>query len=150
MHSDNVHTFWTLNMHSLQTARQVAVWGCEEQVERVGVKSGSCSLYASVIPKSMDPHKSVASGLSERALKAFNGKYKNSQRKGRWGAFAISGLADFGFSFEYLNKSEAIGAALSYCEASASSKLPARSNKFREYIKSNRLHDCKVVHITGP
>ncbi len=150
VHSDNVHTFGTANMHGLQAARELAVWGCEEWAEQNGVKSGTCSLYASKIPKTMDPRTSDASGLSERSLKTFEGEYRKNQRKGLWGAFAITSLAEDGFAFRFSTKAEAIGAAIAKCEAAATSHLPSKSNKFRQYIKRNELHDCKIVHVTGP
>lgn len=142
--------FWIGDMHDLAVARQFAMGGCEQIATQHGEDPKLCVLYASKMPKDMDPHTNKASGLGEAGLKAFNGPYTKNQKPGRYGAFAISGMGETGFSWDYPGRAEAVDAAMSRCEAQANLTISGWAKDVRNRITRLRLNKCKLVHVTEP
>lgn len=133
--------------HSLEAARAFALGGCERVAPD---HAGQCVLYASVLPRELPAATVQASGLGQRAYVAFTGKYRREQRPGRYGAFAISGMADYGYCWDQPNAPEAIGVALAECEAAAMKAIAGFSNEARASIAQHGYDKCRIVHITRP
>lgn len=142
--------FWVRNMHSLSTARQFAMGGCEELARQLNEDPKLCVLYASVIPRDLSPYEHGAMGLSETGLKALTGDYRKKQEPGRFGAFAISGMADWGYTSGRRNEADAVGSAIASCEAAADREISGWSNEVRGRINRYKLNTCKIIHVTRP
>ncbi|PCD77914.1 hypothetical protein [Pseudothioclava arenosa] len=142
--------FWVWNIHSLETARRMAVGGCEAIAKDKNEDPKLCKLYASVIPKGLDPYEQKASGLSEAGLKELTGPYRRKQEAGRYGAFAISGMGDWGYTWNRRNKEDAIGSAIASCEAAADNAIAGWSVETRKKVNRAKLNTCKVIHVTIP
>ena len=142
--------FWVWNVHSLENARRIAVGGCEEIAKDKNEDPKLCRLYASVIPKDLAPSDHKASGLSEAGLKELKGPYRRKQQPGRYGAFAISGMGDWGYTWNRRNKADAIGSAIASCEAAADNTIAGWSVGARKRVNRAKFNTCKVIHVTIP
>ena len=133
--------------HSLETARAFSLDGCRRVMPD---HADQCVLYASILPRRLPPRTSQASGLSQPGYVAFTGNYRANQIPGRYGAFAISGMADYGYCWNQPDEAEAIGLALAECEAAARQAIAAYSNEARASIAQRGLDKCRIVHVTRP
>ena len=66
------------------------------------------------------------------------------------GAFAISGMADWGSTAGRTSEADAVGSAIAACEASADHAIASYSNETRRRINQQGQTDCTVIHITRP
>ena len=133
--------------HSLENAKAAAKAGCRIASKNNGEQ---CTLYATVVPKSFSPQTTKASGLGQRAYSFFVGKYRNKQKPGKYGAFAISGMAQFGYSYANDSKESATDTALSYCQASVASIMTTLGKEGRDLARKVGADKCTIVHIVHP
>ena len=142
---DTEHLFWTRNFHSLKVAKNAAKYGCELASEGV-----PCVLHAVVYPKGANPNDPGLVGLGQPSSKDFERKYPKRQKDGKYGAFAINGAVGYGFSFGWDSKREADQAALSYCDAFVARSVAPLGIEGRDWVKSNGLDKCRIVHTHTP
>ncbi|MEL7212576.1 MAG: hypothetical protein AAGK92_07940 [Pseudomonadota bacterium] len=142
--SDN--SFAVNNFHDFDVAKQAAVFGCSEVSEAA---APDCVLYAVILPKEHANTVNSAFGLSGDAKQDFEKKYKAKQKQGRFGAFAISGAAEYGWAFDFAEESEARGRALAECQASVQNALAGLKNAGRNWAKSRSLDKCRIVDVSG-
>ena len=133
--------------NSFETARQFAQHGCKALSKNY---PDQCILYASVIPGSLDPLITSASGLGLPAFKVFNGEYSRNQIAGRFGAFAISGIAEHAFTLGYMSESEAVSRAIKYCEEFAAKTVATFEKEDQTAVRKEGFDKCEVVHVTRP
>ncbi len=150
VHKEGEVYFWIGDMHDLETARLFGKRGCERTAEREGKDPSLCVLYASVMPKGMNPRTGKAAGLSEEAFDVFFDKYLKTQKPGRFGAFAISRISHWGYTSNRVNAAEAEGAAIASCEAVAARMISGWSNEVRRNISQLKLNKCRVIHTHWP
>ena len=131
--------------HRLDFAREDAMAIC-----RYDSKNPSgCAELARIVPRDYI-REELKNTTSQNAQSEFRGKYSRSQRKGTYGAFAINGLSEFGYSWLFLTKQEAVTSALLECEgAGVYAKARARRST-RESLNWDKRLACRVVHITTP
>lgn len=139
------HHFWTRNFHSLKNAKQAAKAGCE-----ITSKGIPCILYAVQYPKGIDPNAPVAVGLGQETARDFLRKYPKRHKDGKYGAFAINGGADYGYSSGWDNAAEAKETALAYCAASSAKTMAALGIQGRKWVTSKGLDKCQVVDVHVP
>ena len=139
--------FAVTQFHSLESAKIAAKAGCRIESEHNG---DQCTLYATVVPKSLSPQTTKASGLGLRAYSFFVGKYRSKQQSGKYGAFAISGMSNFGYSYQYDTKAEAIDTALSYCQSNVAKFMTSLNKEGRDLARKNGADKCSVVSVVHP
>ena len=150
VHPNGEDLFWFKNMHGLNDARQFALGGCRQLAKTGGRDPDGCVLYASMIPRNMDPRTRDAEGIGERAYRVFAGRYPKAQTAGRYGAFAVSGIFDWAYSTNSPNEAEARGSATARCRAEAGRTIADWPNEIRAEIDRLGLDDCKVIHVSRP
>jgi hypothetical protein len=139
------YSFWTRNFHSLNSAKMGAKKGCE-----LGAKVAKCSLVAVLFPKGMDPNGNGLAGLGQRAGKEFASTYVKKQKKGKFGAFAINGASDHGFSYGWVSAAEANAAAIEFCNVGSAQALARLGIEGRKWARSNGLDKCRVIDTHSP
>ena len=144
-------TFFYFNgFHSLEVANQFAIMSCRNYSIERNHDPDKCVLYANLIPTSVKPSDISARGMGYPSYTAFVGEYKNNQIAGKFGAFAVSGMSEDGYSWGYASKEGAIDEAVSVCEGWAARHIAGNSKSDRDAIEGAGLTDCRVVHISGP
>lgn len=141
------NAFAVTQYHSLQNAKIAAKAGCRISSKNNG---DQCQLYATVVPKSFSPDITSASGLGMRANALYVGKYRNKQETGKYGAFAISGMAQFGYSWAYRSKEEAIDGALSQCQSTVAKYMTTLGKEGRDLARKSGVDKCSVVSVVQP
>lgn len=143
--------------HSWRIAVTIALFHCRMEALRAGEDPKACVWYASVVPRSLDVDKAVAKGvrglpygLGQNAYKAFVGDYERRQRPNTYGAFAISGFAQDGYSYGFSNAVDAADRAKAQCEASMAKALVPYPREIRDLFREKGLDRCWVVHIHKP
>lgn len=143
--------------HSWDNAISVAKVGCGLQAVSAGENPKACILYASVLPRSLDPTEAASrgygklpSGLGQNAYGAFVGDYQRRQKPNKFGAFAISGFAQDGYSYGLGSETAARDHAIGACEASLAKALIPYPRDLRDFLRHNNLDRCWVVHVHRP
>lgn len=150
MHRERDTFFYFSGFHSLEIVNQIALEACKLYSEQRNHDTDKCVLYASLIPTSVESWEFNAKGMGYPSYTAFSGEYKNNQIPGRFGAFAISGMVEDGYSWGYTSKEEAVDEAVSVCEGWVARHLADASKSERDAIESEGLTNCRIVHITRP
>jgi hypothetical protein len=137
----DTNDFWHFHPgnHSMKIALHAGKITCELVAE------STCSLYAISYPTGEDPS-TFPSGLSSDAAKVFNGKYQRRQRKGKWGAFAISPLNSYGYSHGYATKEKATKAAIGFC----TDNVEKQATEFVPFDILKFANSCKIVDVKDP
>lgn len=130
--------------HSLESAKLAAKTSCQIVSKE---RADQCQLYATVVPKSFSPETTQASGLGMHAYSSYRGKYRSKQETGKYGAFAISGMSSFGYSFGYNSKEEAIDTALSYCQSDVARFMTRLGKDGRSFARKAGADKCTVVNV---
>ncbi|GIT87742.1 hypothetical protein [Roseobacter sp. OBYS 0001] len=136
-------SYWVWGLHNLSDARQAARADCELGS---GGK-GNCTLAALSYPRGTSPNDDFSNGLSQEGSKDFETEYKGQQKAGKYGAFAISRVGSWGYSWSFDERSEALATALLQCEASTKGVLADLNAKQRDWARRNGYVECKVVDI---
>lgn len=137
------NAFAVTQYHSLENAKTAAKAGCEITSKN----DDQCKLYVTVVPKSFSPATTRASGLGMGAYSLYVGKYRNKQEAGKYGAFAISGMANFGYSYAYDGKENATDTALTYCQSSVAKSMISLGKEGRDLVRKNGADKCVIVNI---
>ncbi len=69
---------------------------------------------------------------------------------GRFGAFAISGIAEHAFTLGYMSESEAVSRAIKYCEEFAAKTVATFEKEDQTAVRKEGFDKCEVVHVTRP
>lgn len=138
-------SYFVKNFHDLRAAKLAAKNGC-----RLLSGKANCILYAVSVPKGIDPNGKATKGLGHAAGSYFKGGFKKEQIAGKYGAFAISGGAEFGATWGWVSAKEARASAIAYCETDLAKQMAVFDIKTRNWFKSSGLAKCRVVHTTGP
>lgn len=138
------------NFHSLENVEQFALVGCQLLSKMEMRDPEKCVLYASLALAPTGTATAIASRMGQRSFLGFSGEYTRTQKIGQYGAFAISGMAEDGYSWGYSSEEEAVDIAISYCEAEATRAIAGFSSAAREAIIEEGLVECSVVHVTHP
>ena len=139
------HGFWTREFHNFDLAKAAAKKGCE-----LISKGGDCKLYALVYPDGIDPNAQGVEGFSLPAAKDFKTRYKRSQKKGKYGAFALNKAYGYGVSFGWNSSKEARAAAMEYCKVSSSKALAPLGIEARKWARARGMEKCTVVDTHSP
>ena len=139
------HGFWTRNFHDFDLAKSAAKKGCE-----IISKGGDCQLYALLYPKGIDPNARGVKGMSRGASKDLGGRYLRSQKKGKYGAFALNKAYGYGVSFGWDSKEEAQEAALEFCKVSSSKALAPLGIEARKWARQRGLEKCTTISVHTP
>lgn len=134
-------SYWVWGLHNLSDARQSTKADCE----LASSGKGNCVLVALAYPRGTSANDDFSNGMSQEAAKDFEAEYKGQQETGKYGAFALSRVGSWGYSWNFDERSEAIATALLQCEASTKGVLADLNAKQRDWASKNRYVACKVV-----
>lgn len=137
-------SFYTYSYHNLNTAKAVAKRGCEAYAQ------GPCTFYGVAVPEGVDPNETFASGLGAITAHDLQGVYRDMQTTTGYGAFAISGAGDHGYSHDWPNMAEARATALAYCEAEVAEEMTNIRIEDRRWARANGLTTCRVIDTYTP
>lgn len=144
------HHYWTANHHTIQMALQHALIGCREFSRTDGANADTCVLYASIVATGIGGNTSPADGLGREASQEFRTGYAREQVPGRWGAFAVSGLSEYGYSFGWDTQSDAERSAISACQAEVASTMADFNTAGRSEARRLGVDKCRLVHVAVP
>ncbi|MBY6067547.1 DUF4189 domain-containing protein [Leisingera aquaemixtae] len=139
LQEDIAAEFW--NAPNMAMAKQSAKKSCVLKSQDPSL----CKLYATVGPK----HPATGEGitLSQTGNRYFK-KYQQSQKAGKYGAFATSGYGAPGYSWGYASEIEAKTSAIRACE----SKVEQMNSDTSAHIVRNVIEaedlTCRVIHVT--
>ncbi|MEP5729271.1 MAG: hypothetical protein ABJL67_07830 [Sulfitobacter sp.] len=137
-------SYYTYGYHDLSLAKAIAKRGCE------AIHQGPCTFFAVAVPEGVDPNATQASGLGAVSALDYNGIYRDRQTTDGYGAFAVSGSAHHGYSFDWPNAAEARAAAIAFCEVEVAKALTEVRIIDREWAKSNGLTTCRIIDSYAP
>ncbi len=137
-------SFYTYSYHNLNTAKAVAKRGCEAYVQ------GPCNFYGVAVPEGVDPNSTTVGGLGAITAHDFQGVYRDKQTSTGYGAFAISGAGDHGYSHGWPNMAEARATAIAYCELEVAEEMTNVRIKDRAWARANGLTTCRVIDTYTP
>lgn len=139
------HGFWTRQFHNFDVAKAAAKKGCE-----IISKGGNCKLYALTYPDGVNPNAQGVKGFSHQSGKTFTTRYKRDQKKGKYGAFAVSKANGYGHSFGWKSAKEARAAAIEYCKLSSNKTLAPLGIEARKWARARGMEKCTVVDTHTP
>lgn len=144
------HGFFTQGFNSTQTAIDAAELGCREVSKAENADPAECRLYAYSLPKEVAPTDRSAEGMGVPARDYFLSQYKRNQVRTRHGAFALGPARGYGASWNWPTAQQARETALAHCEADVAQAIAAAGPPARQWAKSSRLNECRIVHETTP
>ena len=140
VHFEKAEGFYIQNFHDVASVRATALEGCKQFAEADG-----CVIYAVAMPASLPVDQSRATALSEWSADDFDTVYKEKQKAGTYGAFAISGASHHGYSYGYKTSAEAKDTALSYCKIGVVKDMAELGPEARKYARASGWQKRKVV-----
>lgn len=138
------YAFAAKNYHTMQTALQVAEGACKLFSARAPEQ---CTLYATWVPRGFSGTISSSDGLSAEAERFFTGQFARMQRKGGYGALAVSGMSALGWSSEQTSPEAARAAALAKCDSLMAKTLDSFGETGRAAVLKAGLDKCRVLTV---
>lgn len=138
---------WVDDYHDLQTAMQAALIGC--RFWSTDANANACVLYASVVPAGFTGNQSVRGSVNMTGSEALNGPFREGAVSGTYGAFAVSGLGEWGYATEYPTAAQAADEALAQCNAALAATLADYGPEGRAEARQRRLDRCTIIARTG-
>jgi hypothetical protein len=136
--------------HNLQNAVTAAEIYCKIEARFENIDPEGCVLYATIVPKGFVGSRSPENGVSQRAEKSFQEEYIAGQRSNSFGAFAISGMSEWGYSHSRGSEAEAISAAVQYCQQQVAGTLSGFNDEARSYARKLGFDRCFAVDVAEP
>jgi hypothetical protein len=135
---------YTRNYNSLEAAITVSKLACQADAGR------SCVLAMLVLPDALPAETRRASGFSVWTYYLYSWSYPRAQEAGRWGAFAVSGLASSGYSGRFPTEAGAKERALSTCNAAVEKELLEMGSAASIAVRKAGYTRCRIIHVTNP
>ncbi|WP_298857556.1 hypothetical protein [uncultured Sulfitobacter sp.] len=140
VHFEKAEGFYIQNFHDAASVRAAALEGCKQYAQAEG-----CVIYAVAMPESLPVDHSRATGLSEWAADDFTTVYKEKQKPGTYGAFAVSGASHHGYAHGYKTAAEAANTAIAYCKIGVVKDMAELGPEARKYARARGWQNCKVI-----
>lgn len=141
------HAFAVINYHRYANAVRAAEAGCRTTSVSAPDR---CVLYATVTPKGFAGNSSNPDGIGRDAEIGFRDAFLKNQKKGQFGAFAVSGMSESGWSWGAPSRQVAVAAAMANCEAGVASTLATFNAKARAFLEQSGYAECRAVVVAGP
>ncbi|MDE3027930.1 MAG: hypothetical protein KGH84_05995 [Paracoccaceae bacterium] len=108
---------------------------------------GTCVLYSLMVPSNFDGNIAGSIGLGQRVALQYQ-VFLGKMRADRYGAFAISGMAGWGYATNRATAQDATAAAMAECESGTNRGLGGYSKaSYIASLKSLGLAKCHVVTV---
>ena len=135
----NEYSYWQ-NVRSLGSAVEFVLSACQQRAKK------PCELYAVMVPKGFPKNQIKGSGLNSSSGAGFK-DYLAKHKKGKFSAFAISGIGADGYAWGYDSMDEAEQAATLECMGAMASDLADFSKLDRNLVQKMRLTECEVIDV---
>ncbi|WP_170374554.1 hypothetical protein [Ruegeria atlantica] len=134
---------WVANRHSLAVAKEQSLRDCRLLSEY----PDTCAVYAVIVPKDYDPT-FEGTTLSQDGNTEFR-KYQKKNAPPSSGAFVISDIGSFGYSWRFSDRTEAQEAAILACESNVAKRLARMKKQVRDKTPKSQT-TCRVIHEARP